>query len=219
MSILSKVIGFISEPEEKSGRAAVFAVMSPPEERADEKKIVRELFELGLSEFHLRRTHWSAARVRGWLESFPPQLRSRIILHQFPLNVAKYGAGGFYLGRSENLPAPKAALGKVVALCDSFRAMLKAETVCDEIFLGPVFPPKKYDVTIPRRTLEEFAAGIAYRRTHGGKMSVPILAYGGISADNVASCRKAGFDGFVSVAAVWTADSPTKAFKKLLKKW
>lgn len=218
MSILSRVVGLISaESGEKSERAPHFAVMSPISERADEKKILLGLFENGLSAFHLRRPRWPIARVKAWLEELPPQIRSRVILHQFPQLVRRCGAGGFHIDHGEKLPLAAKELGEISARCEDFQSMLKVAKFAHRIMLGPVFPPEKYDVTVPRRTLEEYAACARYWRAHGGKNQM--LAFGGVNEENVKNCRKAGFDGFVAVGAVWDADSPVKAFKKLLRKW
>lgn len=217
MSILSRVVGLIAESGEKSGREPHFAVMSPLFERPDEKKILLELFENGLSAFHLRRPRWPISRFKSWLEEFPPSIRSRIILHQFPQLVRRCGAGGFHLDHGETLPLAAGELGEISARCEDFHAVLKVARFAHRIMLGPVFPPEKYDVTVPRRTFEEYVACADYWRAHGGKNQM--LAFGGVSEENVKKCRKAGFDGFVAVGAVWDADAPVKAFKELLKKW
>lgn len=215
MSILSKVVGLISRKAEVTNPH--FAVMSPLTEYAGEQKIVRNLFACGLSAFHLRRPQWSVGRVKAWLEALPKELRSRIVLHQFPQLVRKYNLGGFHLPANASSGI---ALGSDVPLsaqCEDFSSMQALGSHCCRLVLGPVFPPEKYDVTIPRRTFREYAATAEYWRTHGGRGEV--LAFGGITTANIRSCRKAGFDGVVVVGAVWNAQNPVAAFKKLRKKW
>ena len=216
MSILSKVVGLISRRAEVGGTAAHFAVMSPTTERPGERKILLGLLENGLSAFHLRRPHWNAAQFAKWLSSLPAEARSRIVVHQNPQLVRKFGLAGFHL--SPGAAFPSAGTGGVLsAQCEDFQAMLCFGGNCRRVMLGPVFPPEKYDVTVPRRTPEEYAAIAAYWRAHGGKAEV--VAFGGVNAGNIRFCREAGFDGVVVVGAVWDASDPVKAFKNLIRKW
>lgn len=221
MSILSKVVGLVlPRGGESGGSASRFVVMSPLNERADEKKTLLRLFDAGLALYHLRRPHWSLDRCRAWLGALPESARSRIVVHQFPQLVRRFGlAGTHFSARGGNVPAGTAAAGELSAQCESYQEMLKVGKKCRRIMLGPVFPPKKYDVTVPRRTLSEHAAAAAYWRAHGGGNGARILAFGGIDASNVRRCREAGFDGAVVVSAVWDADDPARAFTELVRRW
>lgn len=208
----------ISLGNESSEGEPHFAVMSPMNERSGEQKVLCRLFENGLSTFHLRRPHWSAGRCKAWVEALPQEWRSRIVLHQHPHLVRKFGLAGFQLSSvGAGFPAPVGALGAISVQCEDYQTMLKVGKHYSRIMLGPVFPPEKYDVTIPRRSLQEYAAMAAYWRKNGGKAQ--ILAFGGISIKNICLCRKAGFDGVVVVGAVWSVTEPVKAFKKLVSKW
>lgn len=221
MSILSRVVGLVSRNGDAGGHPACFVVMSPLNERAGEKKILQRLFDSGLSQYHLRRPHWSMQRCREWLESLPAETRSRIVLHQHPRLVRRLGLAGFHFDASDKKAFPPdgvAGLGEVSAQCGDFHSMLEAGKCCRRIVLGPVFPPEKYDVTVPRRTLGEYAATASYWRAHVGG-GAQVLAFGGISASNIRECRKAGFDGVVVVGAVWNASDPVSAFRNLTRKW
>lgn len=215
MSILSKVVGLISRnPEVKNPH---FAVMSPLTEVSGELKIVRSLFDCGLSTFHLRRPQWTATRYKAWIESLPKELRSRIVLHQFPQLVKKYNLGGFHLAPGTAVGVAAGLTATISGQCEDYAAMTAFGKRCRRLVLGPVFPPEKYDVTIPRRTVREYAATADYWRNHGGVGEV--LAFGGITSANIRKCRKCGFDGVVVVGAVWNASNPVSAFKNLRKKW
>lgn len=215
MSILSKVVGLISRnPEVETPH---FAVMSPLTEVPGELKIIRGLFDRGLSAFHLRRPHWTAARYKAWLEALPKDLRSRIVIHQFPQLVRKYGLGGFHLGVGMSANNFTGLSVPISGQSDSYESMLAFGKRCNRLILGPVFPPEKYDVTVPRRTIGEYAATADYWKRHGGVGEV--LAFGGVTPTNIRQCRKHGFDGVVVVGAVWNASNPIAAFRNLKKKW
>lgn len=217
MSILSKVVGLISPGGGIDTETAHFAVMSPTTEPAGEHKILIRLFENGLSAYHLRRTHWSVAQHKKWLAGVPAEFRRRVVLHQQPQLVRACGLGGFHCGGtrrpnfSEKPPYP------VSSRAEDYPTLLGAAKFCGQICLGPIFPPENHDVTVPHRTLSEFAAIVAYWRAHGGNGKV--IAFGGINEKNVGLCRAAGFDGFVVVSSVWKTRDPVKAFKNLVKKW
>lgn len=216
MSILSKVVGLISRNDEGGGNAVCFGVMSTMTERPGERKILARLAENGLTAFHLRRPHWTLAQHKSWLDALPAEVRSRVVVHAFPQLVRRCGLAGFQLPSPETL-VPAGTPGEISAQCEDYQAMLRVGKNCARIMLGPVFPPKKYDVTVPRRTLGEYAAIASYWRRHGGRAKV--VAFGGVDASNVHLCRRAGFDGFVVVGAVWDAPDPVKAFANLVRKW
>lgn len=216
MSILSKVVGLISRNDEVGGNAVCFGVMSTMAERPGERKILARLAENGLTAFHLRRPHWTLTQHKSWLDALSAEVRSRVVVHAFPQLVRRYGLAGFQLPSPET-PVPAGTPGEISTQCEDYQSMLRVGKTCARIMLGPVFPPKKYDVTVPRRTLGEYAAIASYWRRHGGRAK--IVAFGGVDVSNVRLCRRAGFDGFVVVGAVWDAPDPVKAFANLVQKW
>lgn len=216
MSIFSRVVGMVSRKSETDASEHI-AVMSPINERNREQKILFKLFENGLAAYHLRRPHWSASRCSSWIEGVPAKWRSRIVVHQFPHLVRKYNLGGFHQGANSALPGVAGTTGKIFAQCEDFSDIQKIGSHCRRVMLGPVFPPEKYDVTVPRRTLGEYAAIAAYWRKQGGKAEV--FAFGGVAAENIRLCRESGFDGVVVVGAIWDASDPVKAYKQLVSKW
>lgn len=216
MSILGRVVGMVSR-RAKADASVRVSVMSPVSERNGELKVLLKLFENGLPAFHLRRPYWSSARFCSWIESVPAKWRSRIIVHQFPQLVRKYNLGGFHQMSGTSVSGISGMSGKVFEQCEDFSELQKVGKHCRRVMLGPVFPPEKYDITVPRRTLSEYAAIAAYWRKQGGNSEV--FAFGGVSAENVRRCRQAGFDGVVVVGAVWDSPDPVKAYKNLVRKW
>jgi len=215
MSILRRVVGMLSRSDESEEIASHFAIFSPASERRDERKIVEKLFENGLSTFHLCRPNWSPAQQKNWLAGLPEKLRSRVVAQQFPADVKTFKLGGFHAQRTSAIPQNFS--GKIFLQCESFLDVLSAPFFDGIAVLGPIFPPKDRDITVPHRTLSEFAATVAFCKKRCPKTK--ILAFGGISAGNVPLCKKMGFDGFVVSKAVWKASDPVEAFKNLVKKW
>lgn len=212
MTVLEKVARLFSARE----KSDAVAVLSPAGSVRGEAKIVCELFEKGLQTYHLRKPRWSLERVQAWITSIPKIYRSRIILHQFPELVRKFGLGGFHIHADDPVPECVPA-GKLSAQCQDFSDLEKCGNTFRCLMLGPIFPKKERDLTVPARTEQEYAAILAYYRRNGGKCKV--FAFGGVDIDNVKRCRKMGFDGVAVVGAVWDSGNEVAAFKQLYRKW
>lgn len=219
MSLISKVVGIIARPAEERGARAQFAVFSPLDEAPNEEKIIPQLFDAGLTTFFLRRPRWQLPRYKAWLEALPADIRSRVVIPQFPQLVKKLGLAGF-LASSISKPVSPNSAGEIFAQCGSYQTLCDAASFGAKNFLiGPVFHGANYDITIPHRTIGEFSAIVNYWRKHGGNASAKMLALGGINKKNVYACRQAGFDGFAVGGSVWFAPDPVAAFKELVEKW
>ncbi len=213
MTVLEKVARLFSVRKNPDA----FAVLSPTGSVRNEAKIVCELFEKGLQSYHLRKPRWNPDRVQAWIKSIPKIYRSRIILHQFPELVEKFGLGGFHIRCDEAVPDSLPA-EKISAQCQHYADIEKCDKRFRCLMLGPIFPKPDRDLTVPARTLQEYAAIVAYHRKQGG--TAKIFAFGGVSENNVKQCRKMGFDGVAVVGAVWDdGKEPVPAFKKLCRKW
>ena len=213
MSVFKAVSALFFPPRE----TAPVVVLSPSGSLKNEADAVRGLFERGLSEYHLRRPRWNADKVAAWLRALPAEFRSRVVLHQCPELVKKFGLLGYHVSADAAFPAdlPRE---KISVQCREYADLEKLGGACRCVMLGPVFPRADRDLTVPARTPAEFGAIAAYARGHG--FSAPIFAFGGIAADNVRLCRKLGFDGVAAVGAVWESGSdPVSAYRALRRKW
>lgn len=213
MTVLEKVARLFTARKKNDA----VAVLSPTGSIRNEIKIVCELFEKGLQTYHLRKPRWTLERVQSWVKSLPKIYRSRIILHQFPELVNKFDLGGFHIHADDALPEGIPA-EKISVQCQHYADLEKCGNRFRCLMLGPIFPKKDRDITIPARTEQEYAAIVSYRRQKG--QTAKIFAFGGIEAGNVKRCKKMGFDGIAVVGAVWDGETdPVPAFKKLCRKW
>lgn len=213
MSVFKAVSALFFPPRE----TAPVVVLSPSGNLKNEADAVRGLFERGLSEYHLRRPRWNADKVAAWLRALPAEFRSRVVLHQCPELVKKFGLLGYHVSADAAFPAdiPRE---KISVQCREYADLEKLGGACRCVMLGPVFPRADRDLTVPARTPAEFGAIAAYARGHG--FSAPIFAFGGVAADNVRLCRRLGFDGVAAVGAVWESGSdPVSAYRALRRKW
>ena len=79
----------------------------------------------------------------------------------------------------------------------------------DYIGVGAVFPTdtKKNATPMTMELLKEIASSV----------SIPVVAIGGISAENILQLRGSGVDGVAVVSAIFAAEDPGKATADLLK--
>ena len=79
----------------------------------------------------------------------------------------------------------------------------------DYIGVGAVFPTgtKKNATPMTMELLKEIVSSV----------SIPVVAIGGISAENILQLRGSGVDGVAVVSAIFAADDPGKATADLLK--
>lgn len=124
------------------------------------------------------------------------------------------GADGIHIGQ-DDLPLP--VVKKMVPVdmivgvsVSTLEEALEAErNGADYIGVGSVFPTKtKQDATLMAlEDLGEICRGV----------SIPAVAIGGITADNISALSDSGLSGAAVVSAIMNADNPKTASESLLK--
>jgi thiamine monophosphate synthase len=80
----------------------------------------------------------------------------------------------------------------------------------DYLLVGPVYATATHPERLP--------IGLdALRRI--ARLTLPVIAIGGITPDNVAAVRGAGAYGIAAIRALWDASDPAAAAQALLKEW
>jgi thiamine-phosphate pyrophosphorylase len=180
-----------------------------------------QLREKDLSEAALAAlTREALARVSR--QSSRPQLTSRIVVND-RLDVAlAERAGGIHLGEN-SVPVGEAkrlvrssrtsqtGSGKFLlgVSCHSLEAAQSAASAgADYIFFGPIFPtPSKAAYGAPQG-LERLAQVCS-------SLKIPVLAIGGITSANAASCLSAGASGIAAIRLFQDATDPATIFRAL----
>jgi thiamine-phosphate pyrophosphorylase len=86
-------------------------------------------------------------------------------------------------------------------------AVAAAAEGADYLLFGSVFPTSSHPGAVP--------AGLEELRKVVKSVSVPVLAVGGINAQNAASCLEAGAAGVAVISAVWEAADIKAAVKEI----
>ena len=126
----------------------------------------------------------------------------------------QYEADGVHVGQSDikgrdirAIIGPDKILGISAGTVEEAVAAEKAGA--DYIGVGAVFPTgtKKNATPMTMELLKEIVSSV----------SIPVVAIGGISAENILQLRGSGVDGVAVVSAIFAAEDPGKATADLLK--
>ncbi|MDR2512954.1 MAG: thiamine phosphate synthase [Puniceicoccales bacterium] len=216
--ILRWLSGGAQTTAEGGGSTLPFSVaISIPGEFPDEHKVVRELFDAGLTRFHVRKPDWHHARLIEWVGHFPTELRSKIVVHAMPELVLECKLGGLHLRSFHRRPKNWPQEIPISHSCHSYRDLAEYARHSAYATIGPVFASISKRGYTPQRTPEEYA--IIAKRWSTQEGHCPLLALGGLTSTNIGQAREMGFDGFAVVGSVWDSENPVEGFKQLLAGW
>ena len=125
------------------------------------------------------------------------------------------GADGVHLGQDDfPIPLAREVLGKDCLIGGSAATKEEAR-VClsegaDYVGFGPVFPTTSKDDAGP-------VSGISILKEVVQSIPLPIIAIGGVSADNAADVMEAGAHGIAVISAVCCQEDPEEATRALHK--
>jgi thiamine-phosphate pyrophosphorylase len=129
--------------------------------------------------------------------------------------AAAVGADGVHLGQDDvPLADARAILGPGKLIGISTHNLVQASEAqaggADYIGFGPIFPTATKENPDP-------VVGVEGLREVRARMRIPIVAIGGINAQNAGDVRAAGADGVAVVSAVLAAPDPQAAIAELLR--
>ena len=180
-------------------------------------KIIAESVSGGVSIVQLREKNNSSLsfyKKASALKQLLNELSIPLIINDRVDIALAVGADGIHIGQ-DDLPLP--VVKKMVpedmivgVSVSTLEEALEAErNGADYIGVGSVFPTKtKQDATLMAlEDLGEICRGV----------SIPAVAIGGITADNISALSDSGLSGTAVVSAIMNADNPKTASESLLK--
>jgi thiamine-phosphate pyrophosphorylase len=179
-------------------------VISPEGSFQEEVKWIHQLFEAGLSCFHLRKPGWSFQQLLKFAKQIDSCYQSKIMVH-YEEALLKEGAFRGVHYRSEALPAIKPAFTVSCGL-HSWEQLAEMENWLDYAFLSPFFR------SISK---EGYPANPALLNIPAGQKREKVVALGGIAAGNLAEIISHGLGGAAVLGSIWQSGHPLRAFKKL----
>ena len=180
-------------------------VISAPDFLPGEAEAVTALLEAGAWRVHVRKPAAGSDSIARLLEHIPAALYSRISLHDHHELAARFGVGGVHL----NSRNPRS--------CHSIAELSQYSSVCDYMFLSPIFDSISKSGYASRFSLEEIrrrivaGSDVATARmdvmsSDGNCRSVDwgrVFALGGVCPDNIRLLEEAGFGGAAVLGYIW----------------
>ena len=128
----------------------------------------------------------------------------------------RFSLAGVHLPAHQSLPAARESLGSAFLLGQSAHSLAAVQAAArqraDYVTLSPIFPSISKDDRREPLGLEGLAATVA-------AASLPVVALGGITKDNAASCRRAGAAGIAVLGSVMGHPQPGAAMAELIEAW
>ena len=194
-------------------------VLSAQKSVDNEIDIVKRLFELGLSSFHLRKHHYTKKRMKGYLDKIPTVYHKRIIIHSHHRLAKKYNLKGIHFSSKDrkanfkNWITIKSLKRKkpFLKISTSFISLSDLNTyndLYDYVFLSPIFDSmskKKY-----QSGFKEYSLTSSVQRSN-----YKIVALGGVDTVNINKVFNMGFWGCAFLSTLWESENPIEKFEEL----
>ena len=189
-----------------------FILLSPEVFNPNEHSLLKEMLELGLKQYHLRKPQVELSELQRFVKGIPSEFHSSLVLHGTPEWMQHFPIQNLHLKEHQQAPDAKIKkLGKSIHFLPDLN--LKNSTF-DYLFLSPVFSSISkpgYGNAFPKDDLQ------LHLKKH--KQAYPkqkVYALGGVTPDHVAESRELGFDGVVALGGVWNQDDPLSQVEKFL---
>ena len=188
-------------------------VISAPDFLPGEAEAVTALLEAGAWRVHVRKPEADAESIARLLEEFPQCYRSRLSMHDRQ--------------NSRNPSVPDGFGGMVSRSCHSIAELSQYSSVCDYMFLSPIFDSISKSGYVSRFSLEEIrrriaacsagTAGPMAGMSSDGELSgrdqgngdcrpvdwERVFALGGVCPDNIRLLEETGFGGAAVLGYLW----------------
>ncbi len=189
--------------------------ISPETADPREPATVPALIAAGLARYHVRKPTFTAAQLSTWLAHFPKKIRAHFVLHTHHELADEHACLGLHHRSAAPLSAlqpfsPSAFSSRSIHDLATLRRVLGSYT---SVFLSPIFPSLSKPGYNPTLAPEEISTFLRARPATGPRTQV--IALGGVSLENLPTCRALGFDGAAILGALWQAPDPLAAFAQL----
>lgn len=186
-------------------------IISPATKVDCEDYIYNILFEKGLSHLHIRKLNASEDVYRYIIENIDRKYRDRIIIHDYYKLVDEYNLGGIHIKSDKISDVSKSVLGNksVSVSCHSLEDIEAIKFTPNYCFISPVFDSISKDGYKHKFSDEELGTIIS-------KSKYPLIALGGINADNMAKCLNIGFAGVATIGYIWN-NNPSDVINRFIR--
>ena len=189
-------------------------IISSPSAIVNEAKIINQLFEAGMSLFHLRKPDWNDHQSLKLLENINPAFHEHIALHQHHNLVEKTTIKRLHFTEKLRSTITEAEIStskeEGITCSTSVHQLndLLLSTIFDYVFFSPVFD------SISKPGYEsKLAKDFVLEKT---AVAPAVIALGGINEQNIGRIKKMKFDGAGVLGAIWQQPAQAVAgFRRL----
>lgn len=181
-----------------------------PDSFPNEATICNALFRRGLQTLHLRKPSFAEADYRRFLNAVDTRFRNRIVIHDFFHLVTEFGLKGIHLSTKKQPTFVRKPWHKQVsASCHSFNEIRNLPFKADYCFLSPVFD------SISKTG---YKSGFSEDEIRGflKETATPVIALGGVCAENLPRVWEMGFSGAAILGAIWNENAD---MEHVLQRW
>jgi thiamine-phosphate pyrophosphorylase len=189
-------------------------VISCPNEIRDEVKIITELFESGLSTFHLRKPDHKVKDYQTCLKNIPEKYHDKIVIHSHYQLSEIYNVKGFHLPekvRQNPVESDFENLKNYKIISTSFHSLESLndnKDIYDYVFLSPVFDSISKINYFSAYNFKDVSNALS-------KIRFDVIALGGVNILNINQAYKMGFKGVALLGVVWKSNNPATAFSEI----
>lgn len=178
-------------------------LISPERPSAAQIALLDALFDRGLERLHLRLPEASEEEYARVIEAVAPLYRRRIVVHDHPRLVARYGLGGLHLPERVWRSAGKRPVlpegCTLSASCHSLEDIAVMPFATDYCFLSPIFDSLSKEGYAGRFALDGLREQLRALKT-------PVVALGGITPGRLPALQQAGFAAAAMLGYLWQTE-------------
>lgn len=179
---------------------------------ANEAKIVNDLFDHGLSLFHLRKYDNSKSEIKAFINEIKPEYRSRMALHQFHEMAHEFGINRLHFSEKDRKEITDEELtqfkndGFILSTSvHSIKEFNVLPSCFDYAFLSPVFD------SISKDNYKAVTFDLNEKKAN----EIKLIALGGVKEDNSVRALEMGFDGIALLGSIWKSKNPSDSFNNI----
>lgn len=187
-------------------------LIAPEKDVENEIKILHQLFEAGLTHYHLRKPFKGYEEHCAYLNVIGEQYHNRIIVHYFHELLKEFNLKGVHLQEQPRIDL-KNRLREYV---ENFRS--KGKTVSSSFHELEVLDSclKTFDYHLLSPVFSSISkAGYEGRGFDVNHINKIIIGMGGINESKIADTLKLGFSGIGVLGGVWNTENPVESFNSI----
>lgn len=170
-------------------------VITSPTFFIEEDKIITVLFEEGLDILHLRKPETSAMYSERLLTLIPEKYHKRIVTHEHFYLKEEFKLMGIHLN-SRNPKEPHDYAGHISCSCRSLNELERKKHFYDYVFLRPMYSTETGLFT-------DYTAEDLRKAAKEKLIGTSVMAFGGITPENILEVKDFGFGGAVVMNNLW----------------